>query len=183
MATADDAVRNYLLALREPEALKDDTALQSLNEQLAAEEDPIGRLRLRQQVLEAQQVDPKRYESDFITHARTWADSKGVSHAAFQAEGVPDSVLRKAGFSPRRGAAGRRRGGGGGRTRVSAEEVRTAIPKDSFTIKDVQDASGASMAVVRRVVQEELEAGNVTAKGSDPEHRGPGRAPTLYHKP
>jgi hypothetical protein len=65
---------------------------------------------------------------------------------------------------------------------VSAEEVRAAIPTGAFTVKDLQERSGASAAVVRRIIQEEVDAGNLTAEGSDPSHSGPGRAPTVYRR-
>lgn len=183
MAKADEAVRKYLLAVREPDALKDTEGAKKLKQELASAEDPIERLGIQQRLIEAQHIDPQRYEAGFVEHAKAWADSKGVSHAAFQAEGVPDAVLRRAGFSVRRTGGPRRRAdGAGGGTRVSAEEVRQSIPKGTFTVKDVQEASGASMAVVRRVVGEEVEAGNVTEEGADPNHQGPGRVPTLYRK-
>jgi hypothetical protein len=60
--------------------------------------------------------------------------------------------------------------------------VRAAIPGTTFTIKSLQERSGASPAVVRKVVAEELDAGNLTDEGADPDHSGPGRAPTLYKK-
>jgi hypothetical protein len=63
---------------------------------------------------------------------------------------------------------------------VSSDEVRAAIPKGTFTVKDLQERSGASAAVVRRVISEEVEAGNVSDEGPDPDHSGPGRAPAIY---
>jgi hypothetical protein len=66
------------------------------------------------------------------------------------------------------------------RSRVSADEVRAAIPTSSFTVKDLQETSGASAAVVRRVISEEVNAGRLTDQGADPDHTGPGRAPTIY---
>jgi hypothetical protein len=98
---------------------------------------------------------------------------------------VPAAVLRRAGFSVR-GADGRGRGRGRSRqtrrTRVSAEQVREALPKGTFSTKDVQEAIGASPAVVRRVLREEVEAGRVSNEGADPDHQGPGRAPTRYRR-
>ncbi len=110
-----------------------------------------------------------------------------VSERAFLDEGVPPKVLRKAGFrnvgrTATKSTGARATGARTTRTRVSADQVRAAMPKGKFTIKDVQDASGASPAVVRRVVDEEVEAGNVTEFGPDPEHSGPGRAPTVYSR-
>lgn len=177
MGKADEAVRNYLLAVREPEALVDEDAARQVTEQLRTTDDPVERLRLRQRLLDSRVVDPGRYEPAFVAHARAWADSKGISQAAFRAEGVSDAVLRRAGFSlPRNGGRAAPRTG---RARVSAEAVRRAIPKGDFTIRDVQEASGASAAVVRRVVQQEVEAGRVREVGTEPQP-GPGRSPALY---
>ena len=183
-ASADQAVRDYLVSLRDPAALRDDSKIQSLQERLDSSDDQLERLQLRQQIIDAEQPSLGTYEDDFVTHAKAWAEKTGVSDKAFVAEGVPAAVLRKAGF--RNVGRGRGRASArptGARKRVSADQVRDSIPsKGVFTIKDVQDASGASAAVVRRVVSEEVVAGNAKEIGPDPNHGGPGRAPTLYQR-
>jgi hypothetical protein len=182
---SEEVVRAYLTALKDPSALRDDEAIASIEQRITETDDQIERLRLRQQLLEARTPSLDRFEEDFVTHAKAWADEHGVSAQAFAAEGVSAAVLRRAGFRVAGGRgrpAGKTRSAGGTRTRVTAEEVRSAIPKGTFTIKMLQEASGASPAVVRRVVNEELEAGNIKDKGSDPDHSGPGRAPTLYQR-
>lgn len=63
---------------------------------------------------------------------------------------------------------------------MSADEVREAIPSGTFTVKDLQERSGASAAVVRRVIGEEVDAGNVSDEGFDPRPRRSGRAPERY---
>ncbi len=180
---ADQAVRDYLTALKDPKSIKDDDKVSQLTDDLKKADDPVERVKLRQQIMDAENPSPEQYADEFTVHARSWAEKTGIGVRAFLKEGVPPKVLRKAGFRvPREEVAadgGQRRT----RTRVSTEEVRAAIPKSGeFTIKTLQEASGASPAVVRRVVQEEVDAGNVTEKGSDPAHRGPGRAPTVYAK-
>jgi hypothetical protein len=60
--------------------------------------------------------------------------------------------------------------------------VRSGIGKKPFTVKQLQESSGASPAVVRKVVQDELAEGRLTEAGKDPDHRGPGRAPVLYKR-
>lgn len=178
------AVRNYLVSLKDPSALRDDSRIEELQQRLEASQDELERLQLRQQLLDAERPSLGGYEEEFITHAKAWADDRGISEKAFAAEGVPAAVLRKAGFRGVRG--GRRRAStaptGRTRTRTSPEEIRKAIPRGSFTIKQLQDRSGASSAVVRRVVQEEVDAGRLKEAGSDPDHRGPGRAPVLYER-
>lgn len=182
----ETAVRNYLLSIRNPGALRDDDAIASTTSKLEDSDDELERLQLRQQLLELEKPSLERYEDAFVEHASAWADRTGISADAFLAEGVPSTVLRRAGF---RGVGGGRRRGGRraaapaqatSRSRVSADEVRSAIPKGTFTVKDLQERSGASAAVVRRVIAEEVSAGNVSDEGADPDHSGPGRAPTVY---
>ena len=181
------AVRNYLISLRDPSALRDDDAIADLRSELDQTDDDVERLKLRQQLLELQNPPLDRYERAFVEHAKAWADDTGVTAAAFVAEGVPTAVLRRAGFrGVTNGGARRTRRttarASTERRRVSADEVRAAIPTGAFTVKDVQEASGASAAVVRRVIGEEVDGGNVTDQGPDPGHTGPGRAPTVYQR-
>ncbi|MDQ3974545.1 MAG: hypothetical protein M3276_09480 [Actinomycetota bacterium] len=181
--TAETAVRDYLVALKDPSALIDDGQIKEIEGQLEQSDDELERLQLRQQLMDAQRPPLNRYEEAFVTHAKSWADDNDVGAQAFAAEGVPPAVLRRAGFRVGRGRPAARRGPGRlgrPRTRVRAEEVRAAIPKGVFTIKDLQERTGASPAVVRRIVQEEVQAKRVVDQGPDPDHQGPGRAPTLY---
>jgi hypothetical protein len=178
-SSAETAVRRYLTALRDPSALRDDETLNALQEQLANAGDELERLRLRQQILDLESPSIEQYENEFITHAKAWAEEQGITSRAFESEGVPARVLRKAGLTSAAGRRGRR---SGNRTRVTVDQVRAAIPRGAFTIKQLQEASGASPAVVRKVVAEELTAGRLKDQGTDPDHIGPGRAPTLYKK-
>lgn len=181
--SAEAAVRNYLTALRDPSSLRDEDQMSQLQSQLENSSDELERLQLRQQLLDLESPSIDRHESEFITHAKAWAEEHGITARAFEAEGVPGQVLRKAGLAP---TGGRGRRGGSGRrsprTRVTVDQVRAAIPRGTFTIKSLQEASGASPAVVRKVVAEELGEGRLKEQGADPDHRGPGRAPTLYKK-
>ena len=175
--SAESAVRTYLAALRDPSSLRDETQLTRLQSQLERSSDDLERLRLRQQILDLENPSVQNYENDFITHAKSWADEHAVTAKAFEAEGVPGHVLRKAGLA---GQRGRRRSGT--RRRVTVDEVRASIPRGAFTIKGLQEISGASPAVVRKVVADELAAGRLKDQGPDPDHTGPGRSPTLYKK-
>lgn len=183
---AENAVRTYLTALKDPSSLRNDGEIAGLEQRLESSTDQVERVLLRQQLLEARSPSTEQYEEQFVKHAKSWADDKGVSANAFAAEGVPAAVLRRAGFRVRGGgrarqASGRRRSGP--RTRVTAEEVRSAIPaRGAFTIKQLEERSGASTGVVRKVVQEELEGGKLKEAGPDPDHKGPGRAPVLYRR-
>ena len=177
--SAETAVRTYLAALRDPSSLRDESRLAKLKSQLERSGDDLERLQLRQQIFDLESPSVHQYENDFITHAKAWADEHGVTAKAFEAEGVPGSILRKAGLAGSRAARGRKPGT---RRRVTVDEVRAAIPRGAFTIKGLQEISGASPAVVRKVVADELAAGNVKEQGPDPDHSGPGRSPTLYKK-
>lgn len=183
MATrnAESAVRNYLVALKDPSSLRDDDRVQELQQQLESSDDQLERVRLRQQIEDAQQPSIEQYENEFVTHAKAWAEEHGVGASAFSEEGVPDAVLRKAGLLRGRGRGQRRRSTARS-SRVSAQDVRAAIPRGTFTIKDLQERTGGSVATVRNVVKEAEQEGVIAAQGTDPSHRGPGRAPTLYKR-
>jgi hypothetical protein len=184
-SSAETAVREYLVALKDPSALRDDSTLTDLRTQLDEATDTISRLELRQRIMDVESPSLQRYEEAFVTHAKAWADERQITVKAFAAEGVQPSVLRRAGFA----VAGRARGigrsssrTGPARTRVTTQEVRSGIGKKPFTVKQLQESSGASPAVVRKVVQDELAEGRLTEAGKDPDHRGPGRAPVLYKR-
>lgn len=181
VASSEEAVRSYLTALKDPSALRDDATIDSIQAKIERSDDEIERVKLRQELLDAKSPSLDRFEEDFVTHAKAWADEHGVTAQAFASEGVPAAVLRRAGFRVA-GGRGRAAKSSGGRTRVTADQVRGAIPKGTFTIKALQERSGASPAVVRRIVNDELEAGNISEQGPDPDHRGPGRSPTLYKR-
>jgi hypothetical protein len=186
-AAAETAVRDYLRALQDPNSLRDDDKIKELTDKLSSSQDGVERLRLRQMLSDAETPSIERYEESFVTHARAWADEQGIGVKAFTDEGVTPDVLRRAGFNVGTGRGRRARGQATTatrtrRSRVTAEDVRAAIPSGTFTIKTLQDTSGASPAVVRKVVAEEEQAGRLRNEGTDPDHRGPGRAPILYRK-
>lgn len=179
---AEAAIRNYLAALRDPRSLRDEKRIDELSTKLEQSGDEIERLQLRQELIEAQTPSVERFEEPFVEHAKAWSERTGISERAFLEEGVPSQVLRRAGFRVPASAGRGRRGAGTRRSRVTADEVRAAIPRGTFTIKRLQEASGASPAVVRKVVLEEEQAGRLVRTGTDPDHVGPGRSPSLYRK-
>lgn len=185
-STAESAVRHYLAALKDPSSLRDQRLVSSLESKLASSEDQVERVLTRQALQDAKNPSAQTAEDEFVTHAKSWADEHGVGAPALAEEGVPAGVLRRAGFavSGASGRGGRRRSPStsAGRSRVTVEEIRKAIPKGAFTIKALEERSGASTGSVRKVVNEELAAGNISAQGTDTDHRGPGRAPTLYRR-
>lgn len=178
MSKADDAIRTYLTALRDPSALIDADAVAKLTAELDGTDDPIARIEIRQQLIDAKTPPTDKVEDAFVAHAKAWADKGGISPEAMVAEGVDKGVLRKAGFSISGGKRSAPRSASS--KRVTADDVRSAIPSGVFTVKSLREISGASPAVVRKVINEETEAGNVVEQGPDPDHSGPGRAPVLY---
>lgn len=180
-AAAEEAIRSYLTAVKDPQALQDDDHIRRLEAELHAAQDPIARVKLHQRIQEASTQRAEAYEEAFVAHASAWAADHGISAAAFLAEGVSPAVLRRAGFSMR-GAHRSGRSAAGSGHRVTTDQVRRALPLGTFTAKAAQEASGASSTVVRRVLHEELEAGTIAEIGPDPEHRGPGRAAVRYQR-
>jgi hypothetical protein len=181
-ASAEEAVRNYLIALQHPERLRDDARIDELSQKLDASDDPLERLQLRTELAQAHAPDLDALERDFVEHAKQWAEQQRIPASAFRAEGVSPDVLRRAGLDR---ARGRRRAQPSRprRPRVSREDVLNAVPRRrQFTITDVAASSGASNATARKVVSELVAEGQVEEVGVAEQHRGPGRAPTLYRR-
>lgn len=109
MNTREAAMRAYLQALTDPEALRDEETISKLRQRLQSSDDPLERVRLQGQLEQAMRVTPDAYEDGFIAYAKEWAEEHGVSAEAFKAEGVPRTVLRRAGLDGARSSA--RRGG------------------------------------------------------------------------
>lgn len=184
MATSEEVIRTYLSAIRDPESLRDDDAIKEKEAELADAGDPITRLQLHEELQKLTRPSLEAIEDEFVVHAKAWADEAGISAKAFAAEGVPSAVLRRAGFTVSGGGSGRGRRSTGRRTtsgkRVTTEQVIESMPSGAFTVKALQEISGASAAVVRKAINAEKDAGRVQEVGPDPDHSGPGRAPTLY---
>lgn len=60
--------------------------------------------------------------------------------------------------------------------------MAAAIPDRLFTVAELGQLSGASPAVVRAVVRQQLQTGALTDVGPDPHATGPGRAPARYQR-
>lgn len=107
------AIKAYLGAIQrtrrpgrpvKPETLE--KRLASLDEQLATEVNPLKRVDLQQKKLDTQTrlaelddaTDIAGLEDDFVEAVAGYSQRKGISYAAWRAEGVPAAVLRKAGI-------------------------------------------------------------------------------------
>ena len=80
----------------------DETVQRLESEQL----DPVTRLKLVQErrnledrLVQSDHQDISELEVEFIRSAKPWAESQGVSYAAFREIGVPASVLKSAGLA------------------------------------------------------------------------------------
>ncbi len=112
------AVRSYLEALetnkpkrgrkRTPESI--DKRLAAIDDEIGGA-DPVKRLSLIQEQMDLAAekeslqagVDLSALEADFVKHAKTYSQNKGISYSAWRTIGVPADVLKKADIS--RGAA------------------------------------------------------------------------------
>lgn len=106
------AVKGYLEAIAArkpgrpvtPERLRDRIA--SLEQRIAAEDDPLKSLELRQARLDAEAalaraeatVDLDEAEAAFVEVAASYSERKGISYGAWREQGVPAAVLAKAGI-------------------------------------------------------------------------------------
>ena len=108
------AIRAYLEALESnrPKRGRKRTkeSIRSRLEVIAAElesADPLKRLQLAQEELDLteelermdQGTDLQELETEFVKVARSYADRKGISYAAFREVGVSAAVLKEAGIS------------------------------------------------------------------------------------
>ncbi len=178
--SAEEAVRNYLQYLDDPDSLRDDAKIAELEAAAASAGDAIERLRALDALAKANVVDGSQVRMAFVAHAKAWADGEGIDVAAFRAMGVPADVLRDAGFggpAPRRS---RPSSDGGTRSRVTQAEIRAAVPSAPFTKKDLVATSGASIGSVTKVIDEMIASGELENRGQDPDWAGRGRVPTLY---
>lgn len=90
-----------------PETLE--KRMRRIDEQLEAETDPLKRVDLQQKRLDAESrlaeltevPDIEGLESGFIESAAAYSERKGITYAAWRAEGVPAAVLRRAGIGRR----------------------------------------------------------------------------------
>lgn len=177
MMSAEEAVRSYLRWLEDPTSLRDADAIAAATEEAASAADPLDRLRALSRLQELETVDGDSFRDGFVAEAALWARENNVTPEAFISYGLPTDVLHDAGIlhaAPVASRPGKRR------TRVSPDAVREAIPSGSFTIADLERASGASTATVRKVIAEMTEAGTLRDLGPDQAHTGRGRAPLMF---
>lgn len=177
MSTSENAVRAYLRWLEDPGSVLDQEAIAATKQEAETADDPLDRLKALSRLQELESVDGEAFRAAFVAQAAAWASENGVTAEAFVTYGVPAEVLSDAGIIHAKPTAPR---GSKRRGRVSPEEVRAAIPPGEFTIADLERASGASTATVRKVIAEMTESGELRDLGPDQSHSGRGRAPLKF---
>jgi hypothetical protein len=107
------AIKRYLEALSKkrkpgrpvtPETLR--TRIESLEEKISAEDDPLKALEMRQERIDAEEAlavaeaadDLEELEKGFAEHARSYSERKHIGYAAWREAGVPAAVLKAAGI-------------------------------------------------------------------------------------
>lgn len=180
----EEAVRRYLLYINNPSELVDQSKIDELQKKLDQSEDPVERIKLRNEMERTKKPPAEEVESEFVAVAKQWADQHGISAEALKAEGVKPAVLRKAGFSVagggRRGASATKRTGG---KRASKDDVVKHITSkrsgSQFTLNQVMEATGASRSTAGQVISALTDESKIKKVGKA-EHSGPGRAPDLF---
>lgn len=183
-SSPEAAVRRYLQWLEDPDSLIDDEAVARAEATVAEAADPLARLHALADLEHARQADSGRVTGDFVTHALAYSEAESIPIEAFRALGVPDAVLKEAGFGIGVRRGGRRASAPRSRApQVTIEELKAAtqrLPKQ-FTLANVaEEAGGGSTQTVRKAVDELVDAGRARKIGPKPDHHGRGRAPTLY---
>ena len=180
MTTPEEAVRSYLKYLDDPSSVRDEEAIAAATQAAERADDPLERLKALSRLQELETVDGEAFLAGFVAQAAGWASENGVTSEAFVTYGVPAEVLRDAGIihdKPASAPKSRKKRG-----RVSPDQVKAAVPDGSFTIADLEQASGASTATVRKVIAEMVDAGTLRDLGPDQNHSGRGRAPLLFSR-
>lgn len=107
------AIKSYLSALGSRRPGRPVTAdsvrkrIESIDGRLAKEEDPLRKVTLHQEKLDAQKAlkdiegreDIARLEKGFVEVAKSYSERKGISYTAWRQAGVPASVLNEAGVA------------------------------------------------------------------------------------
>lgn len=177
MTTAEDAVRSYLEYLKDPESIRDVAAIAEAQQTADAAQDPIERAKALSAVRRLEAVDGSAVRAGFVANAKSWVESNDIVADVLSEMGVPNDAMREAGLVASKAPAAP---SGRKRTRVSPDVVKAAVPSGSFSIADLEAASGASTATVRKVIAEMVDAGMLVDLGPDESHSGRGRAPLLF---
>jgi len=187
----EDGIRDYLNSLgKTTKPVVDKEAVRSLKAEIRGTSDPIAKLRLMTALDEAEQgelPDNSGSEAVFIAEAKKWAESEGIKPEFMSALGVPDEVMKKAGFTVTARAAAPKRSGGTRQPALSLDEVKEAVatlPNGGWKLSQLAEALGRDTTTTRNYVNKLLAEKDpfIRQLGDDPSHDGRGRAPKLYDR-
>lgn len=181
-----DAIRSYLEGLGQSDKpVVDREAVKAIKAQVRTEKDPINKLKLLTELEEqekGQLPDRTAEEQAFISSAKAWAEQEKISVSAFQASGVPDAILRKAGFTVTAASPAKAARAGSRAPRVPIEQVEGAARRlgKRWTLNDLAAEIDRGITTTRNYLNRLIADGTVSELGDDPDHDGRGRAPKLY---
>jgi hypothetical protein len=183
----EDAVRQYLLYLEDPDSLRDEAEIQAKTKAVLDATDPLDKLKAISVLERVANPDPTPLRDAFAKEAKAWAEENGVPLSAFQQLKVPADVLQEAGFPVPTPGRQRQRSTGVTTHRqraaaVPTEDIKAQVLKLSgvFLLNDVAAVAGGSVATLRKAIGELITAGQVENLGPVPNYGGRGRAPLQY---
>ena len=185
---AEEAVSGYLTYLKDPSSLIDKTKIRELTARLESSVSTLEQLQIATELHRVESVDEGSITGAFIRHAAAYSKREGLAPEAFLRLGVPREVAQEAGLLETTGkqstrskvAAKSKTAAKTCSPRTGREDVVAAVPASSFTYRDLEELSGASVVTVRRVVDDLLSSGVIVDIGVDPDYAGRGRAPRRF---
>jgi len=186
----EGAVRLYLMYLDNPEGLRNEAEIKSLEDDVAKAKDPIDKARALAALHRARNVDGSSYRADFVRYAKAWADDNDIPAAVLAEMGVPQADLADAGLiAPRTPPMRVTKLPRVGPPKTRAKQVRleTIITfveglTGTFVLSDIQRDVGGSPMTVRKAVEELVRRGEVERLGPQENWSGKGRAPNVYRR-
>jgi hypothetical protein len=189
----EEAVSGYLTYLKDPSSLIDKAKIRELAARLESSASPLEQLKIASELHHVESVDADSITAIFVQHAAAYAKRENLAAEAFLRLGVPRKIAEQAGLLGPAGEPPAKKKGSKTNTtstvsnetktrspRTGREDVAAAIPARSFTYRDLEELSGASVVTVRRVVDDLLASGAIADIGVDPEYAGRGRAPRRF---
>jgi hypothetical protein len=175
----EEAVRGYLKFLDDPSSAIDPKTYQDLKRKLQAATDPIEKLKLMTAIDTLAETAAELIEARFIRDAMPWAKAHGIQTKSFRALGVCAEILQRAGFTanlsdqscleptaPMVGAVASfaSHSVGRGAAEVSRRTNREPVRVDAvrreilgkekvFTIREIAEGTGATVASVAKQVE------------------------------
>jgi len=185
-AEAEDAIRRYLDALRQPSSLVDHQRISEIAQALEDADDPLERVRLRQALHHAAEPDFDALAAAFVRAVPDWIREHGDDARPFLMEGVPAGVARQAGLRVageparnNRSATRRRRPV----RRLTYQGWLNRVPGEPFTVRQLGAAADMTSNAARVFITTALASGDLVEVG--PAEDGPaqpGRIPMTYQR-